>query len=343
MKKRQYAAERYEDLYSIDGERELRESIAQFVTTYCAKTNYAGKMLELDGYALWNTRAQVVEANKARREQSEKVIQNRNLQKAERKITQLINENYVTGDLEMYCSFAQEPEDRKEAHCAFDWFVRELRKIYHEHGVELRYLYIDEAEGPDGEPIRFHYHVFVNIEGGVTRDMVEDLWRSRFGIANGTRLVEKEFGLTGIAKYVLKAPLAVKYRRKWACSRNIRKPEEHRSVRLPNGKTLTRKRMLDLLENRLDPQKFFEDAFPDYRFIDIRAKRSEFVGGVYLYVRMRRKDESDSRTPSACAQARHTRTNIKSVTTMLQRGSGAGGMPDSKPDNRTEKEGVKNE
>lgn len=343
MKKRQYAAERYEDLYSINGERELRESISRFVTTYCAKTNFAGKMLELDGYALWNTRAQVLEANKARREQSEKVIQNRNLQKAERKITQLINENYVTGDLEMYCSFAQEPEDRNEAHRAFDWFVRELRRIYQEHGVELRYLYIDEAEGPDGEPLRFHYHVFVNIEGGVTRDMVEDLWRSRYGIANGTRLVETEFGLTGFAKYVLKAPLSVKYRRKWACSRNIKKPEEHRSARLPNGKTLTKKRMLDLLENRLDPRKFFEDAFPEYRFIDIRAKRSEFVGGVYLYVRMRKKDEPDSRTPSAGAHARNARTNIKSVTSTRQRGSGAGGMPDSEPDNRTEKEGVKNE
>ena len=341
--KKLYAAERYEDLYSIDGERELRDSIAQFVTAYCAKTNYAGKMLELDGYALWNTRAQVIEANKARREQSAQVIKNRNHQKAERKIIQLIHENFQTGDLEMYGSFVVEPKSRKEAHRAFDCFIRDLRKMYQEYGAELKYIYIDEAEGPDGAPVRFHYHIFVNLADGITRDMVEDLWRSRYGIANGTRLVENEFGLTGFAKYVLKAPLAVKNRRKWACSRNMSKPEEHRSTRLPNGKTLTKKRMMDLLENRLDPQKFFEDAFPDYRFIDIRAKRSEFVGGVYLYVRMRRKDESDSRTPSACAQARHTRTNIKSVTTMLQRGSGAGGMPDSKPDNRTKEEGVKNE
>ena len=343
MKKRQYAAERYEDLYSVNGERELRESISRFVTTYCAKTNFAGKMLELDGYALWNTRAQVVEANKARREQSTKVIQNRNHQNAERKIVQLVNEYFKAGDLEMFGSFVVEPKDRAEAFRSFDWFIRTLRKIYIEHGIELFYLYIDEAEGPDGEPIRFHYHIFVNLGGGITRDMVEDLWRSRFGIANGTRLVETEVGLTGIAKYVLKAPLAVKNRRKWACSRNMRRPEDHRSTRLPNGKTLSKKRMLDLLENRLDPRKFFEDAFPQYRFIDIRAKHSEFVGGVYLYVRMRKKDESDSRTPSAGAPARHARTNIKSVKDTRQRGSSAGGMPDFEPDNRTKRKGEKNE
>jgi len=343
VKKRQHAAERYEDLYSINGERELRESISRFVTTYCAKTNYAGKMLEIDGYALWNTRAQVIEANKARREQSAKVIQNRNNQRAERKISQLINENYTTGDLELMASFIKEPENGKEAHRALDWFVRELRERYQEQGIELRYLYVDESEGKDGEPLRFHYHIFMNLDGVIDRDMVEDLWRSRFGIANGTRLFETEFGLTGFAKYVLKAPLAVKNRRKWGCSRNMRKPEEHRSARLPNGKTLTKKRMLDLLENRVDPRKFFEDAYKGYRFIDIRAKQSEFVGGVYLYVRMRKIDEPDSRTPSACAPARHARTNIKSVTTTRQRGSGAGGMPDPDPDNRTKEKEQKNE
>jgi len=343
VKKRQYAAERYEDLYSVDGERELRDSISRFVTTYCGKTNYAGNMLEFDGYALWNTHAQVIEANKARREQSAKVIQNRNHQKAERKIIQLIHENFKTGDLEMMASFAKEPENGKEARRALDWFVRELREIYKEQGVELRYLYVDESEGKDGEPLRFHYHIFMNLDGVIHRDMVEDLWRSRFGIANGTRLFETEFGLTGFSKYVLKASLAVKNRRKWNCSRNMRKPEERRSTRLPNGKTLTKKRMQDLLENRLDPRKFFEDAFQGYRFIDIRSKSSEFVGGVYLYVRMRKIHESDSRTPSACAPMRTHAHQYQSSSNARQRSSGAGGMPDSDPDNRTKRNGVKNE
>lgn len=338
-----YSAERYEDLYNVDGERELREAIARNILTYGVKEQYAGRMLEVDGYGFFNSQAAASEAKKARRAQDPTVIENRNIRNSERRIMQLVHTNFPTGSLEMYLSYEKEPETPKDAERARNWFIDKLRKKYTAAGAELKYLYIEETHDRDGKPVRYHYHIFVNSVDGVSRDDVEDVWRARFGIANSTRLVENEFGLTGMSVYICKAPRKVKNRRRWACSRNLSQPEVRRTTRLPNGKAMTKKKILDLLENRIDPQEFFEAAYAGYRFIDIRAKRSDFVGGVYLYVRMRKKEEPDSRTPSAGAQARHARTNIKSVITTLQRGSGAGGMPDSEPDNRTEKEGVENE
>ena len=338
MKKQQYSAERYEDLYSVDGERELREAIARNILTYGIKEQYAGRMLEVDGYGFFNSQAAASEAKKVRRAQDPTVIENRNIRNAERRIMHLIHANFPTGSLEMYLSYEKEPETPKDAERARNWFIDKLRKRYKAAGAELKYLYIEETHDRDGKPVRYHYHIFVNSVDGVSRDEVEDIWRARFGIANSTRLVENEFGLTGMSVYICKAPRKVKNRRRWACSRNLIQPEVHRTTRLPNGKTMTKKRMVDLLENRLDPREFFEAAYVGYRFIDIRAKRSDFVGGVYLYVRMRKIDESDNRTPSACAHTRSARTNIKSVTSTRKRSGSAGGMPDIEPDNRTKKE-----
>lgn len=343
MKKQQYSAERYEDLYSVDGERELREAIARNILTYGIKEQYAGRMLEVDGYGFFNSQTAASEAKKAKRAQDPTVIENRNIRNAERRIMQLIHTNFPTGSLEMYLSYEKEPETPKDAERARNWFIDKLRKKYAAAGAELKYLYIEETHDRDGKPVRYHYHIFVNSVEGVSRDEVEDIWRARFGIANSTRLVENEFGLTGMSVYICKAPRKVKNRRRWACSRNLSQPEVHRTTRLPNGKAMTKKRILDLLENRIDPQEFFEAAYAGYRFIDIRAKRSEFVGGVYLYVRMRKIDESDSRTPSAGAPMRARAHQYQTRSNARQRSSGAGGMPDSKPDNRTKRKGENHE
>lgn len=336
---RTYSAERYEDLYSVDGERELREAIARNVSTYGVKSQYAGEMLEADCYAFWNTRGESSVAKKTSKAQSKAVIENRNIRNTQRKITQLVNTNFPTGSIEMYTTFIAEPESKKAAAQAMSWFIKKIRAIYKAAGKELKYLYIEEERGRDGEPLRYHYHIFLNTIKEISRDEIEDIWRGRYGIANSTRLVENEFGLTGISVYIMKAPRAVKNRRRWACSRNLVQPEIRRSARFPNRKCVTKRLLTDLLENRVDAKEYFEAAYAGYRFIDIRAKTSEYVGGVYVYVRMRKINKSDIRTPSACAHTHaHAGQYQSRSNPRLQHGS-AGGIPFKESDNRTETKG----
>ncbi len=101
-------------------------------------------------------------------------------------------------------------------------------------------------------------------------------------------LQSDENGLTGFAKYVLKAMRPAKNRRQWSTSRNIRQPIVTKSTRLPNGQKLTKKLIDDLQSGRRDAKATFEAAYKGYAFLDIVAKRSDYVSGVYLYVRLRK-------------------------------------------------------
>lgn len=288
-----YSAERYADLYDRDWQRadgiaEYHDTVAKRHTKcYRLKEIFAGQMLEGDMCAIWNAKEDASAAKKAVRMQSAAVIENRNIKNAERRITNLLNTNFRPGDYEIYLTFIEEPKTWNEANKAVNWLIRAMRKRRAELGAEeLKYLYIYESTNKDGEPIRGHFHIFVN--AGMSRDEIEALWYGRYGIANGTNLRDTLYGLTGFAKYVLKAPREVKNRRKWAGSRNLEQPEVIRSARMPNGKRLTKTFIDDLMYGRVDAKELFEAAYPGYQFVDLSVRTSEYVSGVYLYFRMKR-------------------------------------------------------
>ena len=105
---------------------------------------------------------------------------------------------------------------------------------------------------------------------------------------NGTRLMPDENGLTGIAKYIHKAPRGEKRVRRWACSRNLKKPEERRSTRLPNGKTLSKRFLYDLVSGKYDAKEVFETVYRGYRFLGMQIRQSEYVSSVYVDIKMSR-------------------------------------------------------
>ena len=287
-----YTAERYEALYGRDllaeGIEEYeQERLQRNVKRYRLKQVMAGPMIEGDLCAIWNTQAEASTAKKAMREQSQNVIENRNLKNAERRITNLTNTNFRQGDYALYLSFFEIPKTWKDANKAIRWLIKKMVQRRTElNAGELKYLYIYESADKDGNPVRGHFHIFVN--AGIPCEEIEDMWASRYGIANGTRMKDTPYGLTGFAKYILKAPREVKNRRKWAGSRNLEQPDVIRSSRMPNGKRLTRKLIDDMAAGRIDLKEFFERAYPGYQFIDATPKTSEYVSGVYLYFRMKR-------------------------------------------------------
>jgi hypothetical protein len=287
VKKQQYAAERYEAIYDHDTRDDFLDAIGHpSVKAYRNKAQFCGEILENDVCATWNAKAQSSAARTAMREQSPETIENRNNHNAERRISQLLNTNFKSGDYAMYLSFRHEPRGWDEAHKALEWYIKALRKSYKAAGKELTYLYVYECANKDGEAVRQHFHIFIN--GEIDRDLAEDIWRSKYGKANSTRLEQDEYGLTGFGCYVLKAPRGVKNLRRWAGSQNLKQPDVTRSTRLPSGQRITKKLMLDMISGKKDIKEVFERAYRDYVFIDARTKYSQYASGVYLYVRMRK-------------------------------------------------------
>ena len=285
QKKQTYSAEKFADLYNQTvGETEYAEAInARGVKVYRNRSTKAGDMLDLNICAVWNTRGEMSKAKAARRKQSPDVIERRNARETERRIIGLLNANFGEDDYALFLSFDDETIDARKA---LLWFIRKCADEHKKIGASFRYLYMIERLSRDGIPLRQHIHIFV--DGELPREWYEVAWRSRFGIANGTRLMPDENGLTGIAKYIHKAPRGEKHVRRWACSRNLKKPEEHRSTRLPNGKTLTKKFLYDLVSGKYDAREVFETVYRGYRFLSMQVRQSEYIAGMYIYIKMSR-------------------------------------------------------
>ena len=280
---RGYSAEAYRDLYDQSiGEMEYQEAMrSRGVKIYRNRSTKAGDVLDLSICAVWAARHEAARAKAAKRKQSPEVIEKRNARETERKIAGLVNENFKAGDYGLYLSFTEKEQDPRKA---LRWYFDRCKREHKKQGKEFRYLYILESSDGEGNPVRPHIHIFV--DGALPRDWYEDLWRSRYGIANATRLRPDENGLSGFAHYIQKAPRKTKKVRRWACSQNLKKPEERRSTRLPDGKRLTKKLVHDMVSGRRDPKATLEAAYPGYRLLRFEARTSEHVTGIYLEIRM---------------------------------------------------------
>lgn len=289
-----YSAEAYADLYDQRiGEEEYAEAVrSRGVKVYRNRSTCAGAVLDLNICAVWDARGQAMRAGQARRSQSAEVIERRNERETARRIEGLVNNNFGADDFALFCSFRDEA-DAADAKKAIRWFIRRCAAEHRRRGEEeFKYLYIHESSDGEGNAVRPHIHIFV--DGALSRDWYEDLWRSRYGIANGTRMRPDENGLTGFAHYIQKAPRKMRRVRRWACSRNLKKPEERRSTRLPNGKRLTKKFVYELISGQRDAKATFEAAYPGWRFLRMEARQSEHVAGVYLDIRLTKHGVADA-------------------------------------------------
>lgn len=131
---------------------------------------------------------------------------------------------------------------------------------------------------------RIHAHMLIS--GGIDRAELEKLWAR--GYANAYSLQPDERGLEGLARYMVKSQ---KNRRKWSCSKNLKKPQVRVSdCKLSNGKV---KRMARSLPN--EARDILSRAYPGYTFVDCRVKFSDQVDGVYIRALLRREDTGGRR------------------------------------------------
>ena len=132
-------------------------------------------------------------------------------------LSRLINLNFTKKDYELHLVYDDEflPNSYERAEKDVINFLRRAKRLYQKVGADLKYIYGTEVGEKSG---RLHHHI--TISGGVSRDMLEGLWK--YGFANTKALNFKKTGAAGLAHYVTKQKIS---KRRFSCSKNLLRPE----------------------------------------------------------------------------------------------------------------------
>lgn len=281
-RKKRYKDYDYTKIYSKALKEEKREELIEDLRmnnnyVYWRKTITSGKMVEFEIYPMWKCKHDIPRSKD--RTESKKSQKNLNDKNSKKKVVRLINTNFERGDL--YITVTYEDgylPDKKTARKDIQNYIRRLKHYRKKNGLdELKYIYsIGYEENPENSnKVRIHHHLIIN---KMNRDVAEDLWGK--GTANADRLQTKDFDFTGVAKYI-----ADQGPERWSASRNLKKP-----IMTMNRTGLTRTKAINLISEPVLFKEIFEKEFPNCIYKDYQAYYSEENPGVYLHVRMRKKE-----------------------------------------------------
>lgn len=272
----------YENVYSKLLREETKEEVIEDLRlnnnyVYYRRRITSGNMVELEIYPVWKCKHDI--PRKKERFESKESQKNLNNKNSKKKVVRLVNANFGKDDLYITVTYQDgylpnEEQARKD----MQNYIRRLKRYRKKNGLEeLKYIY---AIGYEDEPekskkIRIHHHMIIN---KMDRDIVEDLWGK--GRADCKRLKPDDFELTGVAKYI-----ASQGPERWSASRNLKKPK------ISTSRTgFTRRKALKLISEPGSFKEIFEKQYPDLIYKDYEAYYSEESPGVYLYIRMRKRE-----------------------------------------------------
>lgn len=279
---KQFSAEKYIHLFDtpVDGingaDNVLRPGN---VGRYRCKTVKHGERLDVEIFPIWNTASEAKEARKAAKtKKAQTAVNDRN---AKKKIERIINENFDRCDIRLDLTYENEYLPIREvAERDMNNYIRRVRAYRRKNGLpELKYAYSIEYADEDGVKKRGHHHIIMS---GMDRDEAERLWGK--GRANSDRMQpDPDGGFAGAALYLIKCGPRSKGKRRWSCSKNLKKPR----VTTADNK-ISRRRANELAAD-VDqyPKELFEKLYPGYVFTEVEIKSSEYVAGVYIYAHMR--------------------------------------------------------
>ena len=261
----------------------------EYKKQYHAKTIQSGNQIEVQVYELWDTKsANKGKVQKPSRQRQEKL----NRKNSQLKFVRLVNENFTEKDTWMTLTYDvfSLPADYDAAAKNIKNYIRAVKRKYSD--VDVKYAYsIEYGSG------RCHYHLFINIPD---RDGLEEMWCSpserarkrknpnyhirKYGRTQARRLQADDFGFTGAALYTSKE--SRKNRKKYICSKNLRKPKETKTKTL-KGRRLTRAFVKKLAEDKGAAKLELLRLFPECQFNDIDIRQTPYTQGYYLYRRLK--------------------------------------------------------
>ena len=122
-------------------------------------------------------------------------------------------------------------------------FIRILRGIYRQHGIELKYIYT--LEGVDSDETRLHTHILLNRLATVERDteLFQSLWTLGFINCKPIKLfltanaIPADNMYSGISSYMCKDCYTPNGAQRYSTSKNLLKPQNYYED-LPDNVTL---------------------------------------------------------------------------------------------------------
>ncbi len=280
-----YSIDNYEDLYTNDPYEDSREEQIEAlrdkdIKKYRVKTIKSGQMLECEIYPIWKTSKK----DRGKREKPSRQAQkNLNEKNTKKKVIRLINTNFTSDDIWATFTYDKEylPEDPDQAKRDMQNYIRRLSRYIKKNNLPaLKYIYVTEHEEDEAKgKKRVHHHIVMNFRD---RDLAEQIW-DKGGRTHSRRLQPDDYGLEGLARYITKDPKSSK---RYTTSRNLDKPK----VTVADSK-LTKRKAEKIAGDPNIACVLFQKLYEGYLFKDLDIKYSDFVSGVYLYVRMRQMDK----------------------------------------------------
>lgn len=167
---------------------------------------------------------------KKRSKNTPEAMQAYNEELAIRKLTRLVNTNFIPED--WFVTFHYEnhnrPKDYEKAAAQFGAFLRKVRKLYTEWGIEFKYI----KRTAFGERGGIHHHVI--LPQGEKFKKITELWKEHIKSTREARPPDcRSLYDTGeyssLAAYMVRQPMCQAndgYVKKWVGSRNLKKPIE---------------------------------------------------------------------------------------------------------------------
>ena len=192
-----------------------------------------------------------------------------------KQLTYLLNTNFTDEDIRLDLTFRDEclPTTENEAwNCVNNFFRRIKRRLKRDNMQELKYIAVLDAGRP-------HFHIVCNL-GAFNARTLRDIWG--YGFIGVENLEFGQFGLEGLARYMLKSPVGV---RAWRASRNLKQPIRREVTGRLSGKQV---KELSSLADAAEP---FERLYPGYSFAGSEPFFNDYNGCQYITVRLYRTPE----------------------------------------------------
>lgn len=236
-----------------------------------------------------------------RKEATSLAMQAYNDKRAKRYHVQLVNTNFSEKDYSWTGTYDDEhhpaPGDTARADKDFTNFMKRVYRWCKQNGVErpkwvaaTEYCTIDEKTG---EVVgRHHHHAIIEHTEGLTRDVLEDLWRDEkkraIGLTTCDRLQFDHGSVESLVRYICKNKRCA---RSWRQSRGLEKPKTPR----PNDTKWSRKKLEKASTLYIDDVEYWEKQYPGYTLNRVETKVSP--GGFrHTIVILRRAEYSTSLT-----------------------------------------------
>jgi len=261
------------------------------VLLYRTKTIRSGDQVEVEVFPIWATAPTLSDGTPITK--SPEAMARANAGNARKHFERKMNVNFCDRDYRIDLTYAgDELPDANQAQRDVQNYLRRVKYACRKQGLPPpKYMGVSEGKREGSHQKRVHHHIVISC--GLSREEMERIWRK--GRVRTDRLQADRYGYTALARYLMKAPEGAK---RYFCSRNLKEPV----ITFSDTKISLRKaeHIAQAMEEKAPA--IFTRLYPNHEFIDCQVKRTDFVAGVYIYVRLRKQPiNKEKRRDARCS------------------------------------------